>query len=247
MAMAPTTSWVRPARRATYARACSASAGLPRMSPPTATRVSAPSVSSDGTARALRRAFSSATATGSPWVSSSTPETRTSKAMPTCSRIARRCGDADARMRPPSLTGRMIGAGRRGCCRSEFREEQGRLALAGLGRVRPVDHVGADGDREVAADRARGGLERVGGADHLARGLDRALALEDERDDRAGGDEADELAEERTLGVLGVVLLGQVLAHGHVLGRDDLQALALEARDDLTRQAARERVGLDEN
>ena len=47
--------------------------------------------------------------------------------------------------------------------------------------------------------------------------------------------------------VLGVVLLGQVLGHGHVLGRDDLQALALEARDDLPGQAARERVRLDKD
>src|SRR4051794_1885596 len=149
------------------------------MSPPMATSVSAPSVSADGTARALRRAFSSATATGSPWVSSSTPETRTSNGMPTCSRIARRCGDADARTRGQCLTGRMIGVGRRGCCLLlQFREEQRGLALAGLGGVRPVDHVGADLDREVAADRAGRRLERVGGADHLAGGLDGLVALE---------------------------------------------------------------------
>ena len=92
-AIAPTTSWLRPARRATYSRAWAASRGLPRIVPSTATSVSAPSVSGERTASALRRAFSSATATGAPWVSSSTPETRTSNAMPTCSRIARRCGE----------------------------------------------------------------------------------------------------------------------------------------------------------
>ena len=37
------------------------------------------------------------------------------------------------------------------------------------------------------------------------------------------------------------------LADGHVLGRDDLEALALEARDDLPGQAAREGVRLDED
>ena len=55
------------------------------------------------------------------------------------------------------------------------------------------------------------GLERVRGADHLAGGLDRLVALEHHRDERAGGDELDELAEERLAVVLGVVLLGQVL------------------------------------
>ena len=92
-----------------------------------------------------------------------------------------------------------------------------------------------------------GRLERVGGADHLARGLDRLLALEHHRDDRAGGDELDELAEERLAVVLGVVLLGEVLGHLHVAHGDDLQALALEAGDDLAGQAAGEGVGLDED
>ena len=139
----------------------------------------------------------------------------------------------------------MIGVGRRGC--PARREEQRGLALAGLGRVGAVDHVLADRDREVAADRAGGGLERVGRADHLAGGADRGLALEDERDDRAGGDELDELAEERLAVVLGVVLLGEVLGDRHVLGGDDRQALALEAGDDLTGEPARERVGLDQD
>ncbi len=49
-------------------------------------------------ASALRRAFSSATATGSPWVSSATFAGRTVKETPICSRIARRWGDADARV-----------------------------------------------------------------------------------------------------------------------------------------------------
>src|SRR5262245_31033644 len=92
-----------------------------------------------------------------------------------------------------------------------LREEQGGLALAGLGRVRAVHHVLADLDREVAADRPGSGFERVRGADHLAGGADGVLALEDERDDRAGGDELDELAEERLALVLGVVLLGELL------------------------------------
>ena len=110
-----------------------------------------------------------------------------------------------------------------------------------------MDHVLADLDREVAADRAGRRLERVGGADHLAGGADRVLALQHERDDRPARDELDQLTEERLAVVLGVVLLGQVLGDDHVLGGDDLEALALEAGDDLPRQAARERVRLDQN
>ena len=54
------------------------------------------------------------------------------------------------------------------------------------------------------------GLERVRRADHLAGGRDGLLALEHHRDQRAGGDEVDQLAEERLALVLGVVLLGEL-------------------------------------
>ena len=77
--------------------------------------------------------------------------------------------------------------------------------------------------------------------------LTASFALEHHRDDRAGGDEVDELAEERPLGVLGVVALGQLAGDGHVAQRDDLQALALEAGDDLAAQGAGEGVGLYED
>ena len=55
------------------------------------------------------------------------------------------------------------------------------------------------------------GLDRVGGADHLAGRLDRARALHHRRDQRAAGDERDQLSEERLLGVLVVVLVGDLL------------------------------------
>ena len=147
-------------------------AGLPRISPSSTTIVSAPRTSvaarppapcaarSPPRPRAGRRA-----------VSSSTPETRTSKAMPACSRIARRWGEAEARIR--------------GSGKNSFASRS-----ADSARVRAVDHVLADLDGEVAADRAGGGLERVGRADHLARGAHGLVALEHHRDERAGGDEA---------------------------------------------------------
>src|SRR4029079_15421345 len=122
-----------------------------------------------------------------------------------------------------------------------------RLAGGRLRRVRAVHHVLPDGDREVAADRPGRRLDRVRRADDLARGGDGLVALEDHRDERAGGDELDELAEERLAVVLGVVALGEVLVHGHLLQRHEAQALAFEAGDDLAGQAARERVGLDQD
>ena len=61
------------------------------------------------------------------------------------------------------------------------------------------------------------------------------------------GDELDELAEERPLGMLGVVLLGELTRGGHELERDDAQALALEAGEDLAGEVARERIGLDQD
>src|SRR4051812_14959421 len=82
-------------------------------------------------------------------------------------------------------------------------EEQLGLALGGLVGVRAVDHVLADLEGEVAADRAGRRLERVRGADDLAGGLHGLVALEDHGDQRAAGDELDELAEERLALVLG--------------------------------------------
>src|SRR3954468_8426795 len=206
------------------------------MRPSRATRVSTPRTVSPGAARhaaALRRALASATSTGSPSSSSSASVGPPSKAMPSCARIARRCGEREARTSvTPERSGR------------ELREEDARLAPAGLGRVGTMDHVLADLDREVAADGSGRRLQRVRGADHLAGGLDRLLALEHHRDQRSRGDELHEIAEERLALVLGVVALGGLLVELHVLERDDPEALALEAADDLPRQPPRERVRL---
>src|SRR4051812_15446290 len=117
----------------------------------------------------------------------------TVNSMPSCSRIALRCGDADART--SRGTGLILSP-----------QEQLRLALGGLVGVRAVDHVLPDLERVVAADRAGAGLERVGRADDLARRDHGLVALQDHRDERAAGDELDELAEERLALVLGVVL-----------------------------------------
>ena len=96
----------------------------------------------------------------------------------------------------------------------------------------------------VAADRAGGGLDRVGGPGQRAERLDRARALERPGDQRAAGDEVDELAEERPLAVLGVVRLGDLAVERAQLQRDELQALALDAGDHLADEAAATPSGL---
>ena len=82
---------------------------------------------------------------------------------------------------------------------------------------------------------------------HLAGADDRGLALEDERNQRPRGDEADQLLVERLALVLGVMLGGQLAADGLELERHQAQALALEAGDDLSAEVAGEGIRLDED
>ena len=111
-----------------------------------------------------------------------------------------------------------------------------------------MDDVLADGQGEVTADGARGGLlYRVGATGKLAPCGDSGLALDDASNQRCGGDEVDELAEERLVLVLGVVLLGGLLVGDAQIHGDELQALALNAGDDLAHVAVLHAVRLDEN
>ncbi len=91
------------------------------------------------------------------------------------------------------------------------------------------------------------GLGGVRRADRAAARRDRALALEHERERRARGDEVDELAEERLLAVLGVVRLAELAARDEQPRGAQLQTAALEARDDLAGEIARDGVGLGED
>src|SRR5205814_3785142 len=88
---------------------------------------------------------------------------------------------------------------------------------------------------------------RVGGirgADRLARRGDRAVALEDERERRPGGDEVDELAEERLLAMFRVVRLAELARRLEQSRRAQHEPAALEARDDLAREAPPDGVRL---
>src|SRR5205823_7908537 len=122
---------------------------------------------------------------------SSTFAGRTSKSTPSCSRIARRWGERLAKTRPvgfadlPTSQLRSPSDGRplRWSATSQIWKEQGHLARRGLVGVRAVDHVLADLEREVAADRAGSRLERVGRPDDLARRGHRLVALEHHRNE----------------------------------------------------------------
>src|SRR6266496_912432 len=97
-----TTSWARPARRASMTKASSAEPGLPRMWPSQTTSVSAASTGSDSrraTAAAFARARrSTAAAPSSPGRSdSSSSDTTTRKLMPRSRRMRARRGEAEAR------------------------------------------------------------------------------------------------------------------------------------------------------
>src|SRR6185437_130327 len=193
-------------------------------------------------ARALRRAFSTATSAGSPRSSSTTWVGRTVNDSPKRSSSLRLCGEAEA-----STSGGFSSTTRRFASAGELGKEQGSLARGRLGRIRAVDHVLAHLDREVTANRSGRGLERVGRTDYLAGRLDSIDALQDHRHDRSRCYEVDKLAEEGLLGVLAVVTLSRVPGDRHVTQGEDAQALALEAGNDLARERAGEGVRLYED
>src|SRR5262249_19106033 len=120
------------------------------------------------------------------------------------------------------------------------------LALRRLGRVGAVHEVVGHRGGQVAPNRSRSGVRRIRRADGCAHGRDRPLALDDERPGRSGGDELDELAEERLLAMLTVVLLPELAAGGDELRLPDLEAARLDATEDLARKATLYRVGLDQ-
>ena len=190
---------VRPARRARYSRAWAASRGLPRMSPSTATSVSAPSTS---VARHRQR-------------------------------LAARVllGDGDR------VAVRLLLDVRRRGRRRRRRAARGSRAAGGdadasaqsSGKNRPASRTPDSGESEpwtmfwptAIAKSPR--IEPVVASSGLVAPITwRAALIASSPSSTIAtiGPEVmnvDELAEERPLGVLGVVLLGEVLGHGHVL------------------------------
>ena len=108
-----------------------------------------------------------------------------------------------------------------------------------------MDDVPADVDGKVTTDGAGLRGQGVGGANDLASSGDDALALPDHSDDRAGDDVLHEPSEEGLGGQIGVVLLGERLLHVLELQTFEVEALLLEAADDLADEAPLDAVRLD--
>ena len=126
-------------------------------------------------------------------------------------------------------------------------EPQRQLVARRLGRIRGVDQVAQATDAKVAADGSRIGLVRHGGAHQAANGGDRIGPLQGNRGHRPRGDELDQPGVEELPGVDGVMPLGHLARDGQQAQANDLQALPLEARHDLTDEAALNAVGLDQD
>ena len=126
-----------------------------------------------------------------------------------------------------------------------LREPQVDLALSGLDGVGTVDDVVAHVAAEVAANGAGLALHGLGGAHHLASDGDDVVALPDHGNDGGGAHEAGEAGIELLSLVLGVVLLEELHGGHHHLQTDELEALLLEASDDLADVSALDAVGLN--
>src|SRR5882672_1086832 len=128
----------------------------------------------------------------------------------------------------------------------EAREEVRDLGRGRLGGVGAVDRVGLDGRGEILADRAGRRLGRIGGAHELPPPLDRVLGLEDHRQARSLGHEVAEALEKRSRAVDRVEAGRIDLRHVDHLGRENLEARALHARDDMPGNALAYRIGFDD-
>jgi BirA family biotin operon repressor/biotin-[acetyl-CoA-carboxylase] ligase len=126
-------------------------------------------------------------------------------------------------------------------------EEDRQLALGACGAVAAVHEIAADRLREIPANRAGRRGERVGRADKLAAPVDCILAFDRQRNQRSARNEGDEVVEERFAAMLAVVLARAIAVELHQVQSSDHVTAALHPADDLTHEAARDRVGLAKN
>ena len=126
-----------------------------------------------------------------------------------------------------------------------LREPEVDLALSGLDGVGTVNDVVAHVAAEVTTNGAGSGLKRLGGAHHLAGNGTDVVTRPDHGDHSRGVHEASEAWVERLALVLSVVLLEELHGRNHHLQTDELEALLLEASDDLTDVSALDAIGLN--
>ena len=107
--------------------------------------------------------------------------------------------------------------------------------------------IAPDFQAVIAANAAGGGLGWLGRADGRAGRRDRIAAFQRHHDNRRRGDVRHQPSEEGSLAMHIVVLFRQRPADLQQLHADDFQAAALEAFDDLPRQAALHRIRFHDN
>ena len=111
-----------------------------------------------------------------------------------------------------------------------------------------MNNVFTNGQGEVTTDGAWGCLGYwVGAASQLTPCIDSALAFNDASNQWCGGDELYELTEEWLIRVLFVVLFSGLTVCGAQIQFDELEALTLDACDDLTDVAVGNAVWLNKN
>ena len=107
-----------------------------------------------------------------------------------------------------------------------------------------MNHVLANFKGEVTADGAGRCLKWVGCSNELPGGNDCLVSFKYQRHKRAGGNELNELTEEGLVLMLFVVLAGRVGVKRALLESSNAEALALEASEDFSGEAACESVWL---
>ena len=119
------------------------------------------------------------------------------------------------------------------------------LALSRLHGVRTVDDVVAHIAAKVTTNGSRFALHRLGGSHHLTGNGNNVVALPDHGNDGRRAHEAGEAGIELLTLVLGIVLLQQLHRRNHHLQTNELEALLLEAGNDLADMSALDTIGLD--
>lgn len=119
------------------------------------------------------------------------------------------------------------------------------LSLGGLVGVRAVDEVATDVDGEITTDGAGGSISGVGGSYELATVYDSVLSFPNHGNNSSRGEVLAKSREEGTGLEIVVVLSGELRGGDEDLDTDQLEALGLEASDQLSNQTALNGVGLE--
>lgn len=124
-------------------------------------------------------------------------------------------------------------------------EPESNLVLGRLVGVRTVDEVAADIDGEITTDGARSGVVGVSGSNELATTNNSVLTLPNHGDNSSRREVLAKSREEGTRLEVIVVLSGELRGGNKDLDTNQLEALSLEASDQLTDQVALDGIRLE--